>query len=120
MVEAYATLEVVSHSAISVVILGETGVGKDVFAQALHATSARRDQAFVKLNCAALPENLLEAELFGYEKGAFTGATAPSSASSRPLMAAPCSWTKLAKCRSPSRRSSCACSRAARCFASAA
>ena len=75
MIEAYAMLEVLAESAISVIILGETGVGKDVFAQALHESSPRRTKPFVKLNCAALPENLLEAELFGYEKGAFTGAT---------------------------------------------
>ena len=75
MKRLYAMLDVVAPSPLSVLILGETGVGKEVFAQAVHDRSTRRDRALIQLNCAALPESLLEAELFGYEKGAFTGAT---------------------------------------------
>ncbi len=71
----YALLDVVAPSPLSVLVLGETGVGKEVYAAALHARSARAKAPFVPLHCAALPESLLEAELFGYEKGAFTGAT---------------------------------------------
>src|SRR6202046_4590917 len=60
----------------TVLILGETGTGKGRFAQALHEMSNRRHQAFIKVNCAAIPLGLLESELFGHERGAFTGAIA--------------------------------------------
>ncbi|OPL11766.1 MAG: hypothetical protein AVO38_15550 [delta proteobacterium ML8_D] len=68
-------IKIVADSALSVIIFGETGVGKDIVARSLHNCSDRRNKRFVKVNCAALPLELLESELFGYEKGAFTGAT---------------------------------------------
>ncbi|MFA9461610.1 sigma 54-interacting transcriptional regulator [Thiohalorhabdus sp. Cl-TMA] len=66
----------VANTRATVMLLGETGTGKEKFARMLHAASNRRDQAFVALNCAAIPEELLESELFGHEKGAFSGAVA--------------------------------------------
>lgn len=64
----------INNTDLSVVIEGETGVGKEVVARAIHYTSYRNDKPFIKINCAALPQDLLESELFGYEQGAFTGA----------------------------------------------
>jgi len=74
MVRLYGLAERIADSTISVLLLGETGVGKEILAETIHQRSPRRDQPFVKLNCAALSESLLESELFGHERGAFTGA----------------------------------------------
>jgi two-component system response regulator AtoC len=67
-------LEQISGTDVTVLIQGESGCGKEIVARAVHHESSRKDKNFVKVNCAALPEDLLESELFGYEKGAFTGA----------------------------------------------
>jgi len=67
-------VESIADTDTTVLIRGESGVGKDLIARAVHAASARREGPFVKVNCAAIPQELLESELFGHEKGAFTGA----------------------------------------------
>ncbi|MDL2219318.1 sigma 54-interacting transcriptional regulator [Ruminococcaceae bacterium OttesenSCG-928-O06] len=74
VLEIIKTAKRTANSDIPILLLGETGTGKEVVANAIHAVSARRSRPFVKVNCAALPEHLIESELFGYEEGAFTGA----------------------------------------------
>jgi len=74
MVKIGEMLDRVGPMDVSVLLVGETGTGKDVIAKALHSISARSDQQFVAINCASIPETLLESELFGHERGAFTGA----------------------------------------------
>lgn len=74
LLKAIDELERVSQAQASVLLLGESGTGKELFARALHLSSQRRDAPFIKVNCAAIPDTLFESELFGYERGAFTGA----------------------------------------------
>ena len=75
LLQALGELERVSPAAASVLLLGESGTGKELFARAVHLASPRRDAPFIKVNCAAIPDSLFESELFGHERGAFTGAT---------------------------------------------
>ncbi|MEM7543791.1 MAG: PEP-CTERM-box response regulator transcription factor [Pseudomonadota bacterium] len=74
MLEVCRRIEKIAPADVTVLLLGESGTGKEVLARALHNLSDRRDEPFIAINCAAIPENLLESELFGYEKGAFTSA----------------------------------------------
>jgi two-component system response regulator HydG len=76
MRKLFETMSLVAPTEATVLILGESGTGKELIANALHQNSPRKDAPFIKVNCAALPETLLESELFGHEKGAFTGASA--------------------------------------------
>jgi DNA-binding NtrC family response regulator len=75
MTDVFATIRKVASGTATVLIRGETGTGKELVAKALHEGGARKDHPFVRVHCAALPDSLLESELFGYEKGAFTGAS---------------------------------------------
>jgi len=75
MLELFRRIRKVAQTTSSVLIQGESGTGKELVARALHESSSRRDSPLISVNCAAIPENLIESELFGHEKGAFTGAT---------------------------------------------
>ena len=74
MREIFGVVRRVAHADVTVLIQGESGTGKEMLARAIHTNSSRSDRPFVALNCGAIPDSLLEAELFGHEKGAYTGA----------------------------------------------
>jgi two-component system NtrC family response regulator len=76
MLEVFSSIRKVASSDVAVLITGESGTGKELVAKAIHELSRRKSKDFITINCGAIPENLLESELFGYEKGAFSGAVA--------------------------------------------
>ncbi len=100
---ALARLSQVAPTNSSVLLLGPTGTGKELFARALHERSRRHARPLVRVNCAALPPTLVESELFGHEKGAFTGAVALRQGASSSPTAARSSSTRSATCRWTSR-----------------
>jgi DNA-binding NtrC family response regulator len=113
MQEVLATVERIAPTNSTVLLGGESGVGKDLIARAIHEKSRRASGPFVKINSTAIPENLLESELFGYEKGAFTEPPPASRANSNSPTKARSSSMKSETCRPPSRSSFSACCRSA-------
>jgi transcriptional regulator of acetoin/glycerol metabolism len=101
--------KVASCEATTILIQGESGTGKDLIAKAIHYESSRQEKPFVAINCSAIPETLMEAELFGHEKGAFTDAKQMKKGCSRPPTAARCFWTRSANSLPCCKPNCCAC-----------
>jgi two-component system response regulator AtoC len=118
--DVYTILQRVADTPTTVLITGESGTGKELVARALHENSSRRDKPFIKVNCAAIPKDLMESELFGYEKGAFTGAVGAKPGRFELASRARSSSTRSARSRTRCRSSSCASCRRASSSASAA
>lgn len=110
MLEIKRTIAKVADSRSSVLVYGETGTGKELIVSALHNAGSRKDQPFVAVNCAALPESILEGLLFGSQKGAFTGAENKKGMFAGPT-AAPSISMRSTPCRCCFRRSCCGCCR---------
>ena len=89
-------------------LVGETGTGKDVFAKACHLYSVRGNQPFLGLNCASMPDDVVETELFGYAAGAYANSTEPKKVSLNRPTAAPFCWMKSRKCPRRCRSNCCA------------
>ena len=101
----------IAPSEATALVIGETGTGKELIARHIHELSERRQHPFVAVNCAAISESLIESELFGHERGAFTGAVTARPDGSKRLKAARCSWMRSAICLCRFRRNCCASSR---------
>ena len=94
MQRVYEQISRVAGTGVTVFITGESGSGKELVAQTVHDLSRRRKQPFLAVNCGAISPHLIESEMFGHEKGSFTGPTASTWASSSGPAAARCSWTR--------------------------
>ena len=105
-IEVFKNVGKVASTNVGVLLLGESGTGKEVVAHSIHELSSRKSRSFVVVNCAALPPELMESELFGHERGSFTSAVAQ-----KPRTAAPSFWTRSASSRCPCSPSFCACCR---------
>ena len=119
MLKICRLVEKVAPTNVTTMLLGESGTGKEVFARAIHDLSPRAGKPFAAINCAAIPENLLESELFGHEKSSFTGAVRQQKGRSSLPIPERSSSTRSATCRRRSRRSCSASCRSARSSASA-
>lgn len=102
MQEVFRAIGRLSNSNITVLINGESGTGKELVAQALHKHSPRKNAKFIALNMAAIPRDLIESELFGHEKGSFTGASQRREGRFEQADGAPCFLMRLAICRGSS------------------
>ena len=91
----------VSPSDVPVLILGETGSGKEVIARAIHTRSTRAAGPFIRVNCGAIPPDLIDSELFGHERGSFTGAVGTRGDGSSAPMRAPSFWMRSVNCQRP-------------------
>lgn len=103
MSKIYELIEFVAPTKATVLIVGETGTGKELIARAIHYHSTRKDKPFIAANCSAMPDNLWESEMFGHEKGAFTGAMAMKKGRFELADKGTFFWMKSLKCLWPFR-----------------
>ena len=102
MIALMKTVEYVAGTDATVLITGESGVGKEVLTNEIYQRSGRKGKPFIRVNCASIPESLMESELFGYERGAFTAPVKASPGCSSWPTTAPCCWTRWGSCPAPS------------------
>jgi hypothetical protein len=109
LLDALEIAEKAAPTDLPVLVDGESGTGKELMAKVIHANGARADKPYISVNCGAIPDSLLESELFGHKKGAFTGAANDRKGKFESAHRAPSSSTRSANCRCPARSNCCAC-----------